>query len=641
MKLQTVLVDLPRWQKRVIALACDVALCIICVWLAFYLRMGVFYSALRTDVLIAMGASVVIAIPIFIFCGLYRAVYRYAGFAATVAIVRAMLMYTLIYAAIFLVLGVKGVPRTIGLIQPALLLAGVGASRLFARFWLSGEYLMRLGNANLPRVIIYGAGEAGRQLAVVIGEAHQMVVAGFVDDDPKKQGLFISGLRVYPPEKIQLIARKFGIKEALLAIPSAPAVRRKEIIAKLTDLHLNVRTIPAMAEIATGQVKVSSLKQVSIEDLLGRDPVEPIPELIQKTVTGKVVMVTGAGGSIGSELCRQIVQQRPKVLLLVERTEFALYSIHLELTEKFAAAKDVKIYPLLADVKDAARMREIMTTWKVQSVYHAAAYKHVPMVERNPMEGIENNVFGTLTVALAARECGVERFTLISTDKAVRPTNVMGASKRLCELILQAMAAGRNDGTIYTMVRFGNVLGSSGSVVPRFRKQIVDGGPVTVTHSEITRYFMTIPEASQLVIQAGSMGTGGDVFLLDMGEPVKILELARRMVRLSGLTVRDEKHPYGDIEVKVTGLRPGEKLYEELLVAGDPSPTQHPRIFYAKEVAKPREDLLEVLKQLRAMLDARDRKGLREVILQCVPEYQPKDGIMDWVVLESEAEGEI
>ena len=603
--------------------------------------MGVFYSALRTDVLIAMGASVVIAIPIFIFCGLYRAVYRYAGFAATVAIVRAMLMYTLIYAAIFLVLGVKGVPRTIGLIQPALLLVGVGASRMFARFWLSGEYLMQLGNANLPRVIIYGAGEAGRQLAVVIGEAHQMVVAGFVDDDPKKHGLFISGLRVYPPEKLQLIARKFGIKEALLAIPSAPSVRRKEIIAKLTDLHLNVRTIPAMAEIATGQVKVSSLKQVSIEDLLGRDPVEPIPELIQKTITGKTVMVTGAGGSIGSELCRQIVQQKPKVLLLVERTEFALYSIHLELTEKFAAAKDVKIYPLLADVKDAARMREIMTTWKVQTVYHAAAYKHVPMVERNPMEGIENNVFGTLTVALAARECGVERFTLISTDKAVRPTNVMGASKRLCELILQAMAAGMNGGTIYTMVRFGNVLGSSGSVVPRFRKQIVDGGPVTVTHSEITRYFMTIPEASQLVIQAGSMGTGGDVFLLDMGEPVKILELAKRMVRLSGLTVRDEKHPNGDIEVKVTGLRPGEKLYEELLVAGDPSPTQHPRIFYAKEVAKPREDLLEVLKQLRTMLDARDRKGLRETILQCVPEYQPKDGIMDWVVLESEAEGEI
>jgi FlaA1/EpsC-like NDP-sugar epimerase len=348
-------------------------------------------------------------------------------------------------------------------------------------------------------------------------------------------------------------------------------------------------------------------------------------------------MVTGAGGSIGSELCRLILRIRPKVLLLVERAEYPLYAIDMELREQFGN-HGVPIYPLLADVRDEARLREIMTAWSVNTIYHAAAYKHVPMVEHNPMEGIVNNVFGTWAAARVARDCGVERFTLISTDKAVCPTSVMGATKRLCELILQSMAAEPNGKTIFTMVRFGNVLGSSGSVVPRFRKQIQDGGPVTVTHQDITRYFMTIPEASQLVVQAASLGTGGDVFLLDMGEPVRIIELARKMVKLSGLTVKDAEHPNGDIEIQVTGLRPGEKLYEELLVAENPSPTKHPRIFYAKEVAKPREDLLAMLESLRRALAKRDRLEVREILLSCVPEYTPKDGVMDWVALQ---EGEI
>jgi len=639
MKLKTFLVDLPRWQKRVLVLSCDVALCIVSVWIAFYLRTGVFHT-LHGRVVLSIFLSVGLAIPIFVFCGLYRAIFRYEGFGATVAIAQAMLMYTLLYFILITLvntLGIARVPKTIGIIQPIVLCIGLVVSRWAARYWLANEYKMQIRNARLPRVLIYGAGNAGRQLASVLVEAHQMLVVGFLDDDKALQGLVINGIKVYPPKDVEKIAQRFAVKTILLAIPSESANRRKEIITTLVDKRLEVKTLPALAEIATGEVKVSTLKQVSIEELLGRDPVEPQEELLQGTIRDKVVMVTGAGGSIGSELCRQILRIRPKVLLLVERAEYSLYAIDMELREQFGN-HGVPIYPLLADVRDEARMREIMTAWSVNTVYHAAAYKHVPMVERNPMEGIVNNVFGTWTTARAARECGVERFTLISTDKAVRPTNVMGATKRLCELILQSMAAEPQGKTVFTMVRFGNVLGSSGSVVPRFRRQIQDGGPVTVTHQDITRYFMTIPEASQLVVQAASLGTGGDVFLLDMGEPVKIIELAKKMVKLSGLTVKDDEHPKGDIEIQVTGLRPGEKLYEELLVSGDPSPTRHPRIFYAKEVAKPREDLLAMLDSLKTALEKRDRQEIRKILMSCVPEYTPKDGVMDWVALQ---EGEI
>ena len=639
MKLKTFLVDLPRWQKRVLVLSCDVALCIVSAWIAFYLRTGVFH-ALHGRVVLSILLSIGLAVPIFVFSGLYRAIFRYEGFGATVAIAQAMLMYSLLYFILITLvntLGIAKVPKTIGIIQPIVLFIGLVISRWAARYWLANEYKMQMRNARLPRVLIYGAGNAGRQLASVLVEAHQMLLVGFLDDDKALQGLLINGIKVYPPKDVEKIAGRFAVKTVLLAIPSASANRRKEIISSLVDKRLEVKTLPALAEIATGEVKVSTLKQVSIEELLGRDPVEPLEDLLQGTIRDKVVMVTGAGGSIGSELCRQILRIRPKTLLLVERAEYSLYAIDMELREQFGK-HGVPVYPLLADVRDEARMREIMTAWGVNTVYHAAAYKHVPMVERNPMEGIVNNVFGTMTAAKVARDCGVERFTLISTDKAVRPTNVMGATKRLCELILQSMAAESKGKTVFTMVRFGNVLGSSGSVVPRFRKQIQDGGPVTVTHQDITRYFMTIPEASQLVVQAASLGTGGDVFLLDMGEPVKIIELARKMVKLSGLTVKDDEHPKGDIEIVVTGLRPGEKLYEELLVAGDPSPTKHPRIFYAKEVAKPREDLLAMLDSLRKALEKRDRREIREILMECVPEYAPKDGVMDWVALQ---EGEI
>jgi len=639
MKLKDLLIDLPRWQKRVLVLACDVSLCILSVWIAFYLRTGVVHE-LAGEVLTTIGISVVLAVPIFIYCGLYRAFFRYEGYRAALAIVQAIVMYTLVLSLALALLrwaGIVWVPRTISIIQPLVLLVEILASRCLAKFWLANEYQMQMRSARLPRVLIYGAGNAGRQLASVLGAAHEMIPVGYLDDDKAKQGLFLNGIKVHAPSRIDDLVAKYKIKTVLLAIPSESANRRKEIINALVEKRLEVKSLPALAEIATGEVKVSALKSASIEELLGRDPVEPIEELLQGTVAGKVVMVTGAGGSIGSELCRQILRIRPKTLLLVERAEYSLYAIDMELREKFGE-HGVRVYPLLADVRDEARMREIMKTWGVNTVYHAAAYKHVPMVERNPMEGIVNNVFGTLTTAKVARECGVERFTLISTDKAVRPTNVMGATKRLCELILQSMAAQGEGKTIFTMVRFGNVLGSSGSVVPRFRKQIQEGGPVTVTHQDITRYFMTIPEAAQLVVQAASLGRGGDVFLLDMGEPVKIIELAKKMIKLSGLTVKDAEHPRGDIEIQVTGLRPGEKLYEELLVSGNPSPTRHPRVFYAKEVAKPREDLIAMLDALKKALEKRDRQEIRKVLMSCVPEYRPKDGVMDWVALQ---EGEI
>ena len=419
----------------------------------------------------------------------------------------------------------------------------------------------------------------------------------------------------------------------LLAIPSASRSRRREIVNSLQQCKANVRTVPSYDEIASGKVAVNTLRELEIDELLGRDPVAPKKELLVKTVQHKTVMVTGAGGSIGSELCRQIIRLEPVRLLLAERSEFAVYQIYHELLEHTAKGTQVEVVPLLADVTDADRMREIMQTWRPQTVYHAAAYKHVPMVEHNPLEGVENNVFGTLIAARAAKDAGAEDFVLISTDKAVRPTNVMGASKRMAELVLQAMAQTDPGRTIFTMVRFGNVLGSSGSVVPRFREQIRSGGPVTLTHPDITRYFMTIPEASQLVLQAASLGRGGDVFLLDMGKPVKIYDLAVRMIALSGLTVKDKEHPNGDIEIQITGLRPGEKLYEELLIGDEPQKTEHPRIFRAVEKSLPMQRMKELTGELVEALAKRDRAWVMRIIQEAVPEFAPRDGIGDWVTL--------
>lgn len=646
-KIAVPMLALPRVMKRLLALSVDASLCVLTVWLAFYLRLGEWVT-LFGDAYWAAGRAVagalVLALPVFIVSGLYRAIFRYAGWQALMAVTRAMVIYGLLYAAVFTAVGVPGVPRTVGLIQPLLLLLAVGASRAFARYWLGGLYQSYLKRSDLPKALIYGAGNAGSQLAAALANSQEMRVVGFLDDDVRLQGNSLNGLTIYKPDDLSALVESLGIRDVLLAIPSAGRRRRNEILKQILPAHVSVRTLPSVTDLAHGRVSTTDLHELELDDLLGRVPVSPDPILLGKDICDKVVLVTGAGGSIGSELCRQIIKLGPAALLLVEQSEFALYALHQELLPAMAADES-RLVPLLASVRDAARLREIMVAWRPHTIYHAAAYKHVPLVEHNPAEGINNNVFGTLTAARVAQEQGVANFVLISTDKAVRPTNVMGASKRLAELVLQAlsnvMSADGKEMTCFSMVRFGNVLGSSGSVVPKFRQQIKDGGPITLTHPEITRYFMTIPEAAQLVIQAGSMARGGDVFVLDMGEPVKIIDLARRMIELSGLSVRDEENPEGDVEIQVTGLRPGEKLYEELLIGDNPAPTSHPRIMKARDDYLPWAELEEKLAALRVALDANDVPVIRRMLEQLVPGYCPSGEIVDWVhvAMEGAAEG--
>lgn len=626
---------LPRAAKRLVALSVDLALCVLTVWLAYYLRLGEFV-ALAGSMLWAAVASIGIALPIFIVSGLYRAIFRYSGWPALLAVARAIGIYGLLYASIFTAIGVAGVPRTVGIIQPILLLLFVGASRAFARLWLGDQYQSILRRAARPKVLIYGAGGAGRQLAAALANSHEMQVVGFLDDDDRLHGHVLNGQPIYNPADLVSLAGTLGIGHVLLAMPSIGRQRRNEILRHISSARVTVRTLPSLSDLAQGRVSVSDLQELDVDDLLGREPVTPNHILLARNILSKVVMVTGAGGSIGSELCRQILSVGPSTLLLIEQSEFALYAIHQELEEKLAG-RAVKLVPLLASVQNADRMHEVMSTWRPDTVYHAAAYKHVPLVEHNPAEGVKNNVLGTLNTARAAMENGVADFVLISTDKAVRPTNIMGASKRLAELVLQALAASQ-PATKFTMVRFGNVLGSSGSVVPRFRQQIREGGPITLTHPEITRYFMTIPEAAQLVIQAGAMAKGGDVFVLDMGQSVKILDLARRMVELSGLKVRDDNHPDGDIEIEITGLRPGEKLYEELLIGDNPKPTNHSRIMKAHEEFLPWAELEAKLQALDMALNVNDIGVIRQMLQQLVAGYVPNGEIVDWVYLEQEAE---
>ena len=626
---------LPRWAKRFGVLALDTALCVLTVWLAYYLRLGEFV-ALSGNALLAVVTSIGIALPIFIVSGLYRAIFRYSGWPALLAVARAVGIYGLLYASIFTAIGIQEVPRTVGIIQPILLLLFVGASRALARIWLGDQYQSILKQASRPKVLIYGAGTTGRQLVAAMANSHEMQVVGFLDDDDRLHGHVLNGQPIYNPADLTNLVTSLTISDVFLAMPSLNRKRRNEILTQIRTAHVAVRTLPSMTDLAQGKVSISDLRELDIDDLLGREPVMPNHILLAMNVRSKVVMVTGAGGSIGSEICRQILAVGPSKLLLIEQSEFALYAIHQELEDKLAG-RDIVLVPLLASVQDSDRMCEIMSTWHPDTVYHAAAYKHVPLVEHNPAEGIKNNVFGTLRTAQAATENGVSDFVLISTDKAVRPTNLMGASKRLAEMVLQALAA-TNPGTKFSMVRFGNVLGSSGSVVPKFRQQIRDGGPITLTHPEITRYFMTIPEASQLVIQAGAMATGGDVFVLDMGQSVKIMDLARRMIELSGLTVKDEPNPDGDIEIEITGLRPGEKLYEELLIGDNPKPTTHARIMKAHEEFILWGYLENKLNALQIALNINDVGVIRLMMQQLISGYTPNDEIVDWVHMAQEAE---
>jgi FlaA1/EpsC-like NDP-sugar epimerase len=643
-KLIQAAIGLPRVSKRIVVLAVDSSLCVLSVWLAFYLRLGESVSLLNPgtwQLWLAAVLSVVIALPVFITHGFYRAIFRYAGWAALMTVAKAMMVYGVLYMATIAVMGFQGIPRTVGLIQPVLLLLLVGASRALARYWLGGAYQRQLQKASLPKMLIYGAGDAGRQMAVAMANSQEMRVVGFLDDDDRLHGHVLNGQPIYAPADLPHLVSTVGVAHVLLALPSISRQQRNHILNQLAPYKVQVRTLPSLNDLAHGRVSVSDIKDLDIDDLLGREPVQPNGLLLNANTHGKTVLVTGAGGSIGSELCRQIVRSQPKQLLLVEMSEFALYQIHQELE---AVCEGVELVPLLASVCDEVRMHEIMDTWKPHTVYHAAAYKHVPLVEHNPAEGVRNNVWGTRVCAEAAVRNGVRNFVLISTDKAVRPTNIMGATKRLAEMVLQALAeqnpavtsqGGRapSTRTTFSMVRFGNVLGSSGSVVPLFREQIKNGGPITLTHADITRYFMTIPEAAQLVIQAGAMGQGGDVFVLDMGQPVKIIDLARRMVELSGLTVRDELNPDGDIELAVTGLRPGEKLYEELLIGDNPKPTQHPRIMKAQEQFLSWPQLQDKLNALSMAVGANDVPVIRTLLQQLVSGYQPSGEVVDWVHL--------
>jgi FlaA1/EpsC-like NDP-sugar epimerase len=634
-KLAAPILALPRSAKRTTTLTVDLGLCVLTVWLAYYLRLGEFV-ALSESALMAAGVSVVIALPVFIISGLYRAIFRYSGWPALLAVARAVGIYSLLYISILTGIGITGVPRTVGIIQPILLLLFIGTSRALARVWLGDQYQSILKHGSRSKVLIYGAGRTGRQLAAAMTNSYEKQVVGFLDDDDRLHGHVLNGHPIYNPYDLTHLVPTLNISDVLLAMPSIGRKRRNEILSQIRSAHVAVHTLPNVTDLAQGKVGISDLRDLDIDDLLGRESAMPNHILLARNIVNKVVLVTGAGGSIGSELCRQILAVRPEKLLLIEQSEFALYAIHQELEERLAR-REIVLVPLLASVQDDDRMQEIMSTWHPDTVYHAAAYKHVPLVEHNPAEGIKNNVLGTLRTAQAAAENGVADFVLISTDKAVRPTNIMGASKRLAEMALQALAAIKPD-TKFAMVRFGNVLGSSGSVVPKFRQQIRDGGPITLTHPEITRYFMTIPEAAQLVIQAGAMAKGGDVFVLDMGQSVKIMDLARRMIELSGLTVKDAQNPDGDIDIEITGLRPGEKLYEELLIGGDPQPTSHPRIMKAHEGFIPWSNLEAKLNALEMALNINDVSVIRAMMEQLVAGYTPGDDIVDWVYMEQEAE---
>ncbi|HFC8542783.1 polysaccharide biosynthesis protein [Neisseria weaveri] len=620
------LLALPRNIKKIIFVIHDSLVIFIAFWFAQNLKASYSQEWLSAANWLAFIATTGLTIFLFIRLGLYRAVTRYVSTK-----VLSMTVLGSAVSAVIFFLSVLIFEQRLRLALPIVYFLVLVVLTTGSRMTLRSLLSSRQSKAQEP-VIIYGAGQSGRQLLEAIKQVNEYYAVAFVDDNPHIQRTVIYDLAVYHPSEMDNLIARYGVSKILLAIPSATSEERKNILKKLEPYPCEVLTIPGVKDLVDGKISVGSLKKISVVDLLGRDPVDSVPELMAADITGKVVMVSGAGGSIGSELCRQIIRRAPSKLILFELSEFSLYSIDKELNEmKAAAGFNVEILPLLGSVQNYERMREIMTAYKVDTVYHAAAYKHVPMVEFNTIEGIRNNVYGTLFCAQAAINSNVSTFVLISTDKAVRPTNTMGASKRMAELVLQALAAEPDQKTRFCMVRFGNVLGSSGSVVPVFEKQIAAGGPITLTHENITRFFMTIPEAAQLVIQAGAMGKGGDVFVLDMGEPVKIIDLAKQMIRLSGLEIKDAEHPGGDIEIKITGLRPGEKLYEELLIGAEVKETTHPRIMTANEIMLPWYKLSDILERLTQACDLSNQTDVRNLLLEAPTAFTPKDEICDLI----------
>ncbi|HAS8504608.1 TPA: polysaccharide biosynthesis protein [Vibrio vulnificus] len=621
--------SLPRVHKRLISLAIDTLLITFSFFMAIWVRHGEVAVSVSAETWLTLAGTVVVTLIAFTRLGLYRAVLRYLTFHALTVVVLGALISALSITTFAYFFNAE-VPRTVPVIYMTFLALLCGGARMMVR-----SLIVQASRKGCERVLIYGAGSTGRQLAIALRNAETYQVKGFIDNDPSLENTIIQGLTVHSSQQISRLVEKQEIEKILLAMPRATRSERKAIIDGLLHLPVEVLTVPDFKDIVNGNATVDELKDVAIEDLLGRDPVEPNPELMKANIHGKVVMVTGAGGSIGSELCRQIVRQKPKTLILFELSEYGLYEIDKELSGMVEAMQlEVEIIPLLGSVQRINRLSATMRAFGVQTVYHAAAYKHVPLVEYNVVEGVRNNVFGTYYSAKAAIEAGVESFVLISTDKAVRPTNVMGTSKRMAELALQALAAKENDkvnGTRFSMVRFGNVLGSSGSVIPLFKRQIEEGQAITVTHPDIIRYFMTIPEAAQLVIQAGAMGKGGDVFVLDMGEPVKIVDLAKNLIQLSGLEVKSSDNPNGDIEIKFTGLRPGEKLYEELLIGDNVEGTDHERIMTANEQFLPLEEFNQILDNLDKACHEFDHETIRQILLETPTGFNPTDGIGDLV----------
>lgn len=621
--LNTIL-SLPRSIKRVISIISDILFIVGSYFLALGIRLNFHEEVIKTDNWYIVLCVSVISILAFIRLGLYRAVLRFITIKFTqVAIVGTALSTAALLLVTFALQ--FSLPRTVLFLYFVFLSIFVICTRFLWRAMLSYD------RHDKTRVIIYGAGSSGRQLLTALNQASNYLVVGFVDDNKNLHRTVMHGITVYNPKSLDKLIESRNVKKILLAMPSASQTQRKKIINRISKYKCEILTVPGMEDIVSGKAHLTSLNQISISDLLGRDIVKPIDALLNQDIKNKVVMVTGAGGSIGSELCRQIVKQQPKKLVLFELSEFSLYQIHQELLQNENVRTDkIELVPLLGSVQRKHRLDIIMRSFQVETVYHAAAYKHVPLVEYNVVEGIRNNIFGTLSCAQAAIEAKVSTFVLISTDKAVRPTNIMGTTKRMAELVLQALASKQNT-TRFCMVRFGNVLGSSGSVVPLFNKQIREGGPITLTHRKITRFFMTIPEAASLVIQAGAMGKGGDVFVLDMGDPVKIYDLAVKMVHLSGLTVRNEKNPDGDIEIKVTGLRPGEKLYEELLIGENVHGTTHPRIMTATEIMIEWDKLSEILDQLDKLCAEYKIDEIRELLMRSSTGFNPTTGICDLV----------
>lgn len=632
------LVELPRNIKQALLLVLDMVFVGAAIWSARALRYW------QTDAIppelgpIEIACAVItmlVSAVIFLRLGLYRAVIRFMGQQAVWAIIRGVSYSTMVLGATIFFMQPEGVPRSLPFIYWGMALFLVGGTRLLVR-----DYYQDKLRSACEKVIIYGAGESGRQLLTALNHGDQFRAVYFVDDDKHMQRSVINGVQVMKPEKIGELIEEHDISQVLLALPSVSVDRRREIINRLVNLPVYVRTVPKFTELLQGKASVSQIQDIELEDLLGRDPVPPHPELIDRCITGKVVMVTGAGGSIGSELCRQILLANPRELILLDSSEYALYRIERELNAILEAAEvDCEIVALLGSVQDRRRLLRIYRTFAVQTVYHAAAYKHVPLVEYNVAEGVANNIFGTHYAADAAIEAGVETFVLVSTDKAVRPTNIMGASKRFAEMLCQSVGNAQ-EGTRFCMVRFGNVLGSSGSVVPLFREQIRAGGPITVTHPEVTRYFMTIPEAAQLVLQASAMGLGGDVFVLDMGEPVRILDLAHRMVRLSGYGVRDDENPHGEIEIRFTGLRPGEKLYEELMLGDRVTGTGHPMIMRAEEDFPSPDQLSGWLTELEEHCDQMDCDAIKAVLLEAVSGFHEHEGMHDYLWRKQRASGD-